>query len=460
MIINSTITSTDFPLQSLEEKTIYSLRILSAIGIIVGCWSLLFEIYFFHGFTIAIYFARIIFTAIALIIFILSYKDFAKKYSTLLTHIYLVSLFSSFVITIFKIPSTVFINSQLLALLIFTSAIIFSWETKHQIIAAIYYNILFAISIIFNDPSVYRLPNLFSLVIFVCLIGFLSVATSLVIRNLRDKLSLLANKREEAVSLLLKETIEKEKLAQTGLIEKKRKIELLAKINHEVRTPISSILMYFEMMEEGSQHSPDNIKKYSESVKTSMQSLLQTINNFVDYAKIETGKFEAENDLFNLKEEVDNAVELLKPLAINKDDELEIINNNHSQKLVYSDSVKYRQILINIIANALRFTSKGKIKVTYENLQKSEDLYEIITCIEDTGPGIPADKLESIFNPFVSLREGDKTNYGSGLGLTICNEFVHMLKGEINIESTIGVGTKFTIKIPYNYNYDKASILQ
>src|ERR1035437_3733434 len=255
MIINSKLEEIYSPLQSTEDKTVYSLRILTAIGIIVGCWSLLFEIYFFQGFTIAIYFARIIFTAIALIIFIVSYKKFARKYSTLLTHIYLISLFSSFVVTIFKIPATVFINSQLLALLIFTSAIIFSWETKHQIIAAIYYNILFAISIIFNDPSVYRLPNLFSLVIFVCLISFLSVATSLVIRNLRNKLSLVAIKREEAVSLLLNETIEKEKIAQIALIEKKRKIELLAKINHEVRTPMSSILMYFEMLEEGSLNS-------------------------------------------------------------------------------------------------------------------------------------------------------------------------------------------------------------
>jgi|CZKP01.1.fsa_nt_gi signal transduction histidine kinase len=449
------MTEINYPLESPEDKTIYSLRILTAIGIIVGCWSLLFEIYFFHGFTIAIYFARIIFTAIALIIFIFSYRNFARKFSTQLTHIYLISLFSSFVITIFKMPATVFINSQLLALLIFTSAIIFSWETKHQIIAAIYYNLLFAISIIFNDPSIYRLPNIFSLVIFVCLISFLSVATSLVIHNLRKKLLLVANKREEAVSLLLNETIEKEKIAQRALIEKKRKIELLAKINHEVKTPISSILMYFEMMEEGSLNSQDEIKKYSKSVKTSLQRLLNTINNFVDYAKIETGKLEVVNDLFNLNEEIEYAVELLKPLAQSKNNELEIINNNHSHKLVYSDPVKYRQILINIIANALRFTANGSVKVTYENLQKSEGMYEIRTSVEDSGPGIPDDKLKSIFNPFVSLRDGDKMNYGSGLGLTICNEFVNMLKGEINIESTIGVGTKFTVKIPYNYNYDK-----
>jgi signal transduction histidine kinase len=390
------------PNQSPEDKTLFSLRILTAVGIIVGCWSLMFEIYFFHVFTIEIYFARITFTLIALIIFIFSYQNTARKYSTLLTHIYLISLFSSFVITIYKIPDTVFINSQLLALLIFTSAIIFSWETKHQIIATIYYNLLFGMSIIFNDPKIYRLPNILSFVIFVCLISFLSIATSFVVHNLRSKLLVEAKNREEAVSLLLKETIEKEEIAQKALTEKKQKIELLAKINHDVRTPLSSILMFFEMLEDGSLSSKDEIKKYSKSVKTSLQRLLNTINNFVDYAKIETGKVKVENDLFNLNEEVENTVELLKPLSHSMNNELEIINNNHSHILVYSDPVKYRQILINIIANALRFTAAGSIKVAFENIQKSEDLYEIITSVEDTGPGIPEDKLGSIFNPFVS----------------------------------------------------------
>ena len=222
--------------------------------------------------------------------------------------------------------------------------------------------------------------------------------------------------------------MEKEKIAQKALVEKKQKIELLAKINHEVRTPISSILMYFEMLEDGSLNSQDDVGKYSQTVKTSLQRLLNTINNFVDYAKIETGKLEVENDLFNLNEEVENTVELLKPLARYKNNEIEIINNNHSHLLVYSDPVKYRQILINIIANAVRFTTNGKIKVTYENLHISEDLYEIKTSVEDTGPGIPKDKLESIFNPFVLLKQEDKINFGSGLGLTICNEFVHVCK--------------------------------
>jgi signal transduction histidine kinase len=281
---------TRFPrIQSEDEKILSSLRILSAVGIIVGSWSLIFEIYFFQEFILGIYFARIIFTFIALFIFIVSFKPISKKISTILTHIFLISLISSFVITIHEIPRTIYINSQILSLLIFTTAIIFSWETKNQIIAAIYYNLLFAGSIIFNNSNIYLLPNLFSLVIFVCLISFLSVAVSFINYNLRNKLLLTSKYREDAINLLLKETLEKEKIAQVALIEKKRKIELLAKINHEVRTPLSSILMYFEMLDDGSLNSLEEIKRYSNTVKTSAQRLLHTINNFIDYAKIETG---------------------------------------------------------------------------------------------------------------------------------------------------------------------------
>ncbi len=292
---------------------------------------------------------------------------------------------------------------------------------------------------------------------FVCLISFLSVAASFITYNLRNKLLLEQKTREEAVDLLLKETTEKEKTAQRLLAEKKQKIEVLAKINHEVRTPISSIVMYFEMLDDGSLRSPEEINNYSQSVKTSLQRLLTTIDNFVDYAKIETGKIIVENELFNLNEEVDNSIQLLMPLARVKNNELIVINKNITQILAYSDAVKYRQILINIIANALKFTDRGKITVTYENKQLSENRYEIVTTVEDTGPGIPEGRLGSIFDSFVSLKDNDKSNHSSGLGLTICREFVHMLGGEIDVESTMGKGTKFTVRIPFNYDYSKVT---
>jgi signal transduction histidine kinase len=254
--------------------------------------------------------------------------------------------------------------------------------------------------------------------------------------------------------------MEKENIAQQALIEKKQKIELLAKINHEVRTPLNSILMYFEMLDDGSLRSLDEIKKFSNAVKISSQRLLNTINNYVDYAKIESGKIETISDLFNLSEEIEYSIQLLKPLARSKNNEIVLINSNQSHNLVYSDSIKFQQILINLIANAVKFTNNGSIRVIFENRQKSEDLYEIITSVEDNGPGIPPEQLPNIFDPFVSLKEGDRESYSSGLGLSICRDFIKMLNGEIKVESIAGKGAKFIFKIPYQYSYTRAEAFQ
>lgn len=554
--------------QLLDEQNLKSLRILSAIGIIVGSWSLIFEIYFFHRFSLEIYLARLLFTLIALGVFILSYRDVSKRTANVLIHVFIISLISSFVITIYQLPKTIYINSQILSLLIFTIAIIFSWEMKNQIIVAIYYNLLFAASIAFNDINIYLLPNLFSLIIFVSLISTLSVAVSFVNYNLRKKYAirseeidflfnsipvgicrtemdgrvitsnryflnlfgidnhsseknilsliaderfkeyfnkvcrtehniekhnvvvenragaslylkisakkilndtykssiefifndetreaLLAKEKEDAAQLLLKEIKEKEQIAQEALLEKKRKLELLAKINHEVRTPLNSILIYFEMIDEGFLKSLDEIKKYSKSVKTASQSLLQTINNFVDYVKIETGKIEVENELFNIIEELESITLLLQPLAFTKNNELLFTKDNCTRNLVFSDAVKFRQVVINLVANSIKFTINGVIRITVSVANKVGDDYEIITTVSDSGAGIPEEKLGSIFDPFVSLKEGDKASYSSGLGLTICREFINMLNGEITVESEVGLGTKFTLRIPYTYKY-------
>lgn len=552
----------------MESNNIKSLRIVSAIGIIAGSWSLIFELYFFHRFALDIYFARLIFTLVAFSTFILSFRSIGGKLTNVLTHVFIISMISSFAFTIYKIPNTVFINSQILALLIFTTSIIFSWEITNQIIVAIYYNLLFAVSIMYNDRNIYLLPNLFSLIIFVCLISFLSVAASFVTLNLRKKYSirseeidflfdsisvgicrtdlegtiltynqyfysllemvkserkvnliryfkndsfneffkkvcsdgsiqntcsiahmkeggnvlhlkidakkilndsykksiefifsdetndiLALQEKEKANDLLLNEIKQREIVAQQALLEKKHKLELLAKVNHEVRTPLNSILIYFEMVEDGYLKSLDEIKKYSKSVRTASQSLLHTINNFIDYVKIETGKMEVENELFNLKEEVEGIIQLLNPLAISKKNQLLLSFENFSHNLAFSDATKFRQILINLIANSIKFTSNGIIKLTIQNFNHYENNFEIIAIIEDTGPGIPAEKLTTIFDPFVSLKEGDKSNYSSGLGLSICREFLSMMGGQISVESEVGKWTKFKITLPYSYQF-------
>ncbi len=547
-----------------DDETSKALRISSAISVIAGSWSLLFEISFFQNFAIDIYLARVIFTIISFSIFLLSFRKTTRAFSTFQVHLLIISLIGSFVYTIYKLPDTLFINSQILSLLIFTTALVFSWEVTNQIIVAIYYNILFACSIIFNDPNFFLLPNILSITIFVCLISLLSIAVSAINYKIRNSYkskteeinyifnnvpigicrtdldgniltgnqflySLLKIKKDnnnlltlfesnsfkehflllksseknqleftidysdgnnrvfylriigevkynakgdknidftikdettevlaikeqnEATEKLLKEIKEKELLAQKSIEDKNKKIQLLAKINHEVRTPLNSILIYHEMLEDNYLKSVDEIKNYSRAVKTAAHSLLNTINNFIDYSKIDTGNLDTEFSLFTLNEELESIVHLLSPLALNKGIKLSLNLQNIIEHNVYSDVIKYRQIVTNLVANAIKFTQKGSIKIFVDNSKKSEHEFELITTVEDTGIGIPADKVETIFNPFVSLQDMNTPQYGNGLGLAICKEFVNMLGGEISVESTYGVGSKFTFKIPYSF---------
>lgn len=568
------IPSLENSITSLDQFNAKSLKIASAIALIAGSWSLLFEIFYFHFFELDIYFARVAFTIISLTIFLFSFKNLSKLCSTILIHLLIISLISSFIYTIYKIPNTLFINSQILSLLIFTTALIFSWEVKNQIIVAIYYNILFAGSIIFNSSNIFLLPNLFSITIFVCLISLLSVVASAVNYNLRknyksktdeinfifnsipigicrtdfkgniltrnkfldiilgndesegganliemikdekfnecyslrnesdenarefsieyknpsgkrihlrvisnykmtdsnnkyidfiikDETSeiLALNEQKEITTKLIKETKEKERLAEMRLNEKNQKLQLLAKINHEVRTPLNSILLFHEMVDEGILKSAEEIRKYSKSVKASSGHLLNTINNFIDYAKIETGKMALDMELFNIKEDVENLIQLLRPLTFGKKIELNLTVSENSPNLVFSDQIKIRQILTNLIANSIKFTRAGSVNVILMN-EKVSGIHHILTVIiEDTGIGIPADKIDSIFDPFIGSNAGEMTQHSSGLGLAICKEFIQMLNGEITVTSNIKQGTKFMVKIPYEYDFPKINYI-
>jgi signal transduction histidine kinase len=552
---------------SATDNNLQSLRITSAICLVAGNWALLFEVFYFRVWSLETYFARVLFTFVALIVFAISYRNISIKKINLLIHLLIISLISSFAFTIYKIPTSLFINSQILSLLVFTTALIFSWEVKNQIIVAIYYNLLFAGSIFLAGSKIFHLPNLFSLIIFISLISLLSIVASAINYKLRkeykikieeinflfnsvplgicrtdlqgnvitlnnflmnllqiekDKknfklydyiknesfreifnspsidtftklvmdieydienneikyLNIIADiisdvklnksigfiiqdKTDEIISqqekerinkILFDEIIEKEQISRFALKEKNQKIQLLAKINHEVRTPLNSILMFHDMIDENMLHSIDEVKTYSKTVKTSVGYLLNTINNFIDYAKIETGKMENDFELFNIREEIESVIQLMLPLSIGKKIELVLSIESTSNNIAYTDPKKYRQIMINLIANSIKFTNKGSVNVTLNNAHLQNDQYEITTIIEDSGIGIPQEKIDAIFNPFVTLNENQTERYSSGLGLAICKEFIQMLNGGITVESVVDKGSKFTLSIPYSYN--------
>lgn len=170
-----------------QELMIAPLQMLAALLIVAGTFALMFEIKYFADFSIEIYFGRLIATVVGLGVFFLTYFNFGKKHPILLTHVLLVTIILSFTSIILAVPDSIFINSQLLSLLIFTSALFLSWNIKNQIIVAMYYNILFASSILFNSEEIYFLPNFMAAFIFVIFVSLLSIAASALNYKLRSE---------------------------------------------------------------------------------------------------------------------------------------------------------------------------------------------------------------------------------------------------------------------------------
>lgn len=170
-----------------KRVMVLPLQIIAALVIVAGTFALIFEINFFKEFSIGVYFGRLIATLVGFIILILGYVKVGRENPILLIHVLLVTIIASFASVIYQIPETLYINSHLLALVIFTSALFLTWELKHQIIVVIYYNILFATSVLLSGSSIYFLPSIFSSVLFVMAISLMSIVASAVNFKLRQE---------------------------------------------------------------------------------------------------------------------------------------------------------------------------------------------------------------------------------------------------------------------------------
>ena len=173
--------------QENKRLIILPLQIIAALVVIVGSFALMFEVTYFAEFSFELYFGRLIATFIGFVILVMSNFRTGQKNPTLLIHILLLTIIASFASIIIKIPSSIYVNSHLLALVIFTSALFLNWDLKNQIIVAIYYNILFALSILITDKSIYFLPSMYASVMYVIVISMLSIIASSINYKLRQK---------------------------------------------------------------------------------------------------------------------------------------------------------------------------------------------------------------------------------------------------------------------------------
>lgn len=562
-----------------KKSLIAPFQALAKFTSVAGIVAMVFEISHFTKFQNAkwmgpwIYGNRLSAILIAFIMLVLSYTKFGKKHPVLLVHILLLDIVSSFGLMIYLIPETLIFNSQLISLIIFVAALFLSWDFANQIIVAIYYNLVFSVSILMSNREIFILQNMVESVVLVIMISVMAIVASYINYRLRHEavvknfeisvsekkfrtlvensaegvfqftfdgrfitvnpalLKLLGFSTEEEIrkfslpndifkrvgdwellSKLLEKQgkvrnyrvpfkrkdgteitvrmnvrinddeqnpqdiyegslqditqqvqaeVEKQKALDALRIEKMKadtsakkaqqeshfKSKFLASMSHEVRTPMNSVMGFLTLIENDLFESKEELKGFARDARLAAESLLDIINNILDISKVESGKMELDEVGFDIKDEVNKALSIVGQAVKTKGLGLELSLDENIPQTIFGDPTRFRQIIINLLGNAVKFTDHGKVSVDIKIKAKDEQYIELLTTIADTGPGIPSDKLNLLFEPFMQIKGKKSAKEGSGLGLMIVKEFVRLMNGEIRVESKVGVGSKFIFTV-------------
>lgn len=557
-----------------EEYLIIPLKVITFLIAISGLFAMVFEVRYFSEYSYQVYFTRLLATLISFIILIVLNTKHALKKPVLLVHILLITIIVSSGYMIFLLPSTLIVNSQIVGLMIFTSALFLSWEVKNQIIVAIYYNIVFAMAILFNEKEIYFLPNMLESVIFVLFLSIISVIGSAVNFKLRSELAeksfrinqsekkyrsiientaagifqttikgtfltvnsalvemlgydseeelknkylpediyLFPEDRERIIKILKEkgevrdypvelkkkdgsiiivklsdrlvkdevenityfegslqditsqvrleekrkmieeqlkdEKLKSDQLAKEALKSSELKSQFVANMSHEIRTPMNGIIGFLTLIEQGSYRGEAELKDLISSAKDSAESLLDLINNILDFSKIEAGKLELDEVNFNMRGLINEAISTVITKANEKGIKINVNIEPGAHLHLIGDSTRLRQVYINLLSNAVKFTEKGEIRISLNSEKLQDEKVKVNACVEDTGVGIPNDRLQQLFQPFSQLDGSYSRKFGgTGLGLAICKELVSLMNGSIKVESDMSKGSKFSFSV-------------
>ncbi len=283
----------------------------------------------------------------------------------------------------------------------------------------------------------------------------LRVKTHIEIRELQKKLKesnrILEQKVIERTIELEKELEEKKKAVYEAEKANKIKTQFLANMSHEMRTPLNGIMGMTEILEmsEPTEQQMDYIK----SMKEAENILLKIIEDILDIAKIESGKIEIGNHIFDIKKSIESVVDLNNYNAVKKGIKLKSRIDKDIPDIVSGDETFFKRILINVIGNAVKFTKKGEVNLETKKVYENDREIEIKITVQDTGIGMNDETKKKIFHPFV---QGDMTftkeYQGTGLGLVITKKLLDLMNGEIYFISEEGKGSTFFISIIFEKN--------
>jgi PAS domain S-box-containing protein len=555
-----------------KKQLISPLKSLSYFTAASGIIALVLDVKYFAAHSVHIYTSRLSSILIAFFLLLISDTKFGKRFAVPLIHLLLLSIIISFGVMIYLIPKTLIFNSHLISLIIFIAALFLSWEVTNQIFVAIYYNVVFATSIILNSKEVYILPNMVESVILVLIISIMAIIASYInyrlrheafekgyevslserkYRNIFDnsvegifqvmpkgnliivntslvkllgysadeeilKLNFIKdffiresdwellnklldkqgkvknyrvqfkkkdgseitvrmnvrvnlnddgstyyegsiqditqqvqaeNEKQKALEALREEKLKSDLSAKKAQQESNFKSKFLANMSHEVRTPMNSVMGFLTLIENDLFDSKEELKNFARDARLAAESLLDIINNILDISKIEAGKMDLDEIEFSVQEEVHKAVSIVLQAAKQKGISIVEHVSDEIPKAVYGDPTRFRQIVLNLLSNAVKYTDEGKVTITSQVHASTGNAIELITSIEDTGHGIPNEKIQILFEPYVQVKSKKGKKEGTGLGLVISKEFVKLMGGDIKVESKVGVGSKFVFTV-------------
>ena len=227
------------------------------------------------------------------------------------------------------------------------------------------------------------------------------------------------------------------------------KSEFLANMSHEIRTPINGIKGFINLMAQ-SDLTPRQ-KRYADIILKSTKDLTKIIEEILDFSKLESGKLQIVEDDFDLYEIIEQTRDILFINVINKNIDLILIIYSDTPHFVSGDKLRLKQVLLNLLGNAIKFTDHGQVVIRVELEQESAHEVEVLISVEDTGIGISNKDQEELFTAFRQVESASNRRYsGTGLGLAISKNLVNLMGGDISMESRYGEGSIFSIRLPFS----------